>query len=688
MSEKEHTSLWGTFFGIKTKLIGAFLIPVFFIILLGTLSTKRASEVIIANYKEATESTVQKTGEYYNILLQMADAKSKELAESSDVRNYYGGAYAETAAKENDVYNQISSKTKAIVSSDANLNLACILSAYGRNTSTVAAIQPGKYEELLETPEGQQILAGNGEGIWSGHHTIVDEALMQKDSQYGLSVSRQVISNQLKPVAVVVLDIAMEALQEPLKSLAFPEGSICVFMTPDGREITAEGEHKEKIFYNQSFYADAVKGEQTKGLRELEYQGEDYLYIYSKIGKTGSMICALIPKSMLTAQTDGIKSMTNMIVLIAIFIAVVTGLILAANIGSTINKMNKLVKRAADGDLTVHTVNKRKDEFGVLSKHLSGMLAGMKVLIQRAANVAYSIFDSAKTVADASGKMVETSKGISKVIEQMESGLEVQATDAKQCLDKMGVLEEKIEEVYTGTEQITQFIGNTIKVAADGLKTVGELEEKSKETSEITHQVIQNIEELEGKSQKIGGIAATINDIADETNLLSLNASIEAARAGESGRGFGVVAEEIGKLAAASMKASKQIDGIIMEIQKMTENTSLTAKKAETIVSSQEMALANTISAFSNITEHVGGLNDNISIITSGISDIREAKNVTMEAVENITSVLEEIAATAEQVKSTANTQVKSSEDLNREAERLSVQSAELQNAISSFTID
>ncbi|MEG1847054.1 MAG: methyl-accepting chemotaxis protein [Lachnospiraceae bacterium] len=682
--EKTHAM----FFGIRTKLLGAFLIPVVLIVLLGKLSTQKASEVIIANYQDATQSTVQQIGEYYNILLQTVSAKSAELATNNEIRHYYEGIYAGNTAKEGDTYNQITGKTKEIVDSDANIGHVCVLAPYGRSATTVSSITADKYAEFMEMPEGKLVAEQKGEAVWSGYHRTIDESLMIKDSQYGVSVSRQIVGNSMQPIGVVIMDVSMEAIQKPICNLQLPEGSKSAFITVDGREITAEGENTEKEFFGQDFYNTAVQSTENTGLQEFEYAGQPYLYLYAKIGTTGNMMGALIPEAAITAQTAGIKNLTNMMVLIAIVIAVLVALILAAGIGNMMNKMNRLAKKAADGDLTVRTDTKRRDEFGALTRHLGAMLSGMKALIQRAAQVSASIFNASTAVANASGKMVETSKGISAVIGQMESGLEMQAQDARQCLDKMSLLEEKVEEVHHGAKQISQSMTATIQASAEGLHTVEELEQKAKETSEITSSVITDIDELDAKSQQISGIVVMINDIAEETNLLSLNASIEAARAGEHGRGFGVVAEEIGKLATASMNASKQIAGIIQEIQQMTGNTASTARDAGALLSAQEVILQNTVNAFNNITEHVEGLDSNMNDITNGIRDIRDAKSVTMEALENITTVLNEIAATAADVKLNTSYQVQASEDLNQEAEQLSMQSGELQSAISSFIIE
>lgn len=673
--------------GIRVKLIGAFLIPVVLIIVLGVLSTDKASRAVIDNYKEATKNTIQKTSEYYTVLFQNADAKSSELSNDGIIRSYYGGTYAGDNVRESDTYDQIRSKIRAAGENDPNIGGVYLMSSYGKSVSTVGNITPDSYDKFMETEEGKKISESGDSGFWNGKHQFVDALTGTEESSYGLTISRQIIGNTMKPIGVIVIDIKRESIQKALATIDLPEGSMCAFVTGDGREITADGENTERVFSGLDLYKAELEGKENTQLRELVHNDSDYIYIYAPVGSSGCTINALIPMDMVTAQADGIKNLTYMIVIIAIIIAVGVGMLLAVGIGNAISHMNKVVEKAAEGDLTVSVRTKRRDEFSVLAKYLENMFAGMKALVERAANVSGKILNSAQKVSTALEQMVDTSKEISQVIEKMEDGMERQATDAKKCLQKMETLEEKIERVSEETAHIVQFTDDTKVIVEKGILAVEELDEKAKETSQITKTVITDIHDLSIKMTEIDKFTNTINNIAKQTNLLSLNASIEAARAGESGRGFSVVANEIRKLAEDSMHASGEIEDIVKRIGSMTEQTAATAKKAEDIVDGQAMALKNTVQTFEEITKYVDGLSQNIGEITFGMGDISDAKNVTKEAVESITEVLEQTAATASQVQTAALNQVNASEELNKESDFLAGQSKELEESISKFII-
>lgn len=410
--------------------------------------------------------------------------------------------------------------------------------------------------------------------------------------------------------------------------------------------------------------------------------------MHYKVEDTGCMLVTLIPKAEIIKQADEIKNMTIIIVIIATLIAVIVSFILANGIGREIHKVTNTVKKVSEGDLTVNCSTKRKDEFSLLSKNIMEMLKSIKKLIHQTRDVSNLVIGSSKSLTNASVKLVESSKDITGIIEEMDNGIGRQVEDAKVCLNKMENLGEKITNVNEGTIKISEFAATTKEIVSEGILTIKELVNKSDETSKITNSVIENIENLEKESFFIRSIIDTINSIAEQTNLLALNASIEAARAGSAGDGFAVVAEEVRKLAEESLNASNRISEIINGINSLTQNTVDTAKRAEKIMISQDEALQKTIESFKDITNHVEDLTSDIEKISLRIKDIEKTKNETEYAIGNISNVIRETAEASSKVQESADSQLSEAEFLNISAEELRKYSEELQDAINSFKIN
>ena len=675
-------------FSIRTKLIGAFMIPVALIIILGVSSYQRASKTIVSSYRESTVNTVQNTGEYYTLLLNNLETKSQQFTNDTVLVDYYSGKYKKKPAEEASTFATIQKTLKGDTLSDGNLNMVNVITSYGNCLTTEGSFSNEDYDKLVDTEEGTAIIEAKGKPVWSGYHHYIDDKLKKSQDNYAIVISRAIINNRMKPVGIVSMDIKMEAIQKILSNVELPDGSMCAFVTPDGREITAEGESESKIFYGTEFYTNAAEGEETVGDSTVTIDNKEYMFVYSQIGSTGCMFSLVIPEKAIMQQASNIKNMTIITVIMALILAIVVGVILARGIGNAIGNVNAILKVASEGDLTVKIETGRRDEFRKLNRHITDMIGSIKHLIRKSARVTFRVTDSAMAVSQASEQFVDSAKSITQAIEHIEVGISEQAHDAESCLEKMDGLSEKIDFVNNSTTQIAEFADNTKKTVSGGIGTIQELNTKAKATSQITKTVIENIEDLEKASRSIEGITNTINEIATQTNLLSLNASIEAAKAGESGRGFSVVASEIRKLAEQSMEASKQIGKIIGSIQVRTKETVNNAKEAEEIVSSQEDALQATIQVFHAIGSQVEGLTENIEEIGEGVSSIEAAKNETLRAIQNISAGLTETAAASAEVQSAADNQLQSARALNETANGLGEDATELQDTISQFTVE
>ncbi|CUH92518.1 methyl-accepting chemotaxis protein [Herbinix luporum] len=337
--------------------------------------------------------------------------------------------------------------------------------------------------------------------------------------------------------------------------------------------------------------------------------------------------------------------------------------------------------------MTVKFDTKRRDEFKELAKGISDMMQHMSNLIGQVQAVTGTVSNSVKHLSTTSGELLTATKGITETIDDMGSGMVHQAEDAQNCAMQMSGLSEHINQLYENTNENEKIADYTQEVTNNGIQIIEELNEKSKATSEVTQDVIRKIQEFEVQSKKIEGFVNIINEIASQTNLLSLNASIEAARAGEAGRGFAVVAEEIRKLADQSMEAANQIQNTVKDITEQNKEAVSTAGKAEEIVSSQTEALTRTINVFKKINLHVNSLADNFKDIIERLKTIETVKEGALTSIQNISAVTQQTAASSEEMNATAILQMEAVEQLSKSANILENDAKKLVEAIKIFKI-
>jgi methyl-accepting chemotaxis protein len=677
---------------IRAKLILSFLIPVIFIIILGVTASSISSKAISSSYTSSTISLITSTGNYYNVIMQNVRTKAIELSNDTEIKGYYSGNYSEDALTEvqqgadylteEEIFTKIKNKMTTLTLSDKYIGNVVIFADYGYAATTTGSFkEKAPYASFMETEEAGIIT----KDIWTGYHKFVDSQLGIDTTKYAMCYNKQYINDSSKKTGFIILDVSMDVVMEALASMNLPEGSKAALITPDGREITVDGNSAETTFYGQDFYNDAITGEETGQSINLNYMGTEHLFIYSKVGETGAMVAALVPYAAITANAASIKYMTLAIVVLASLIAGFTGIIVASGIGKNIKNIIATLSKAADGDLTVTVVTKSKDEFHVLSESINHMILNMKNLITKASVVGTTVINSSQNVTKNSELLLIASKDITTAISEIQQGIGQQAADTEKCLSQTDSLAKQINLVHDNSLAIEKITASTKNVVTDGISEVDRLNQATKANLQITNDTIKSIEELEAESRAITEIIGVINDIAEQTNLLSLNASIEAARAGDAGRGFSVVADEIRKLSVKSVNSASEIERIINNINKKTQTTATTVKQAGAISQTTEERLQNVVSLFNNINIMVDDLASRMSNIAEGINDIDKAKNDTLSAIESISAVAQETSAASEEVDATAEQQLEAVLKLNEASKSLNKDANDLDLAISMF---
>ena len=311
------------------------------------------------------------------------------------------------------------------------------------------------------------------------------------------------------------------------------------------------------------------------------------------------------------------------------------------------------------------------------------MLANIRGLIMEVESVYDALSVSLNKVNTSSTTFSETTKDIQTSVHEIETGVGEQTESATDCLNEMDSLFTKINVVNDNTNEIGSIAASTQVAINSGLTSMDNLNTKTKSTTDITDSVIQTIKELSVHSKNIGQIVNSINDIAEETNLLSLNASIEAARAGAAGKGFSVVATQIRKLADQCLAG--KISNIVTEITEATKEAVNTAQPAEEIVDEQVEAVAATAHSFQALKQHIEKLSEYLESIQSSSKDMETSGSSTLNSMENISAILEETLASVTSVANVTDKQSEALTSLDDASSQLMIRAERLGDAISKF---
>ena len=670
--EKKHMKL-------KYKLESAFLIPILLMSTAAVVSYNKSAQAVVSVYEQSTQETLNAICESLEAQLNVIDNQVYQLIanETSD----YSNVKSDSDRNYNKYSNHLKEVAYKLYYGNTNIAGLHILNESAPSFTTGNKILTGQYEDFMKSEDEMRWKDNQEMVLWVGEHTYLDQLLEIDPSTYALSIMRKINNS----TGYLILDIKPDFISSVIEQFDLGEGSVVGFVTGDMRE-SVEGK-TEPVFTSLDKVNELLLGDGSHTSYYVDYNGENQLFLYSKMEATGSYICLMIPKATITKQTQEIRTINIILILFATVIAMGISILFSNSISKVIQAINHSLKSAQSGDLTAECLVKRKDEFQSLAQGINSMLSHMRSLIGNVTQVDSKVSDSSKMVADNSEMLLEATKQISDAMTSIEEGVTNQAADTEQCYQHMTNLSEEINELYRSTETIDTVIGHTKDKVKEGMNVIEDLENKSTAAVDITKSVEVDMKGLMNKSLAIDSIVSAISDIAEQTTLLSLNASIEAARAGESGMGFAVVAEEIRKLSYQSKEAVDGIRKIVEEIKKASNTTVITVKEATDIVTGQHKALEQSITVFEEIEQYVGELVNNMSTITSGVTKIDEAKKDTLLAITSISEVASETTAATEEVGATILSQVDAAEEMNKLAKELEANVTILEGEIQQFRV-
>jgi methyl-accepting chemotaxis protein len=389
-----------------------------------------------------------------------------------------------------------------------------------------------------------------------------------------------------------------------------------------------------------------------------------------------------------TSETASLKVWMIMIGVIALAIGNILTIYTSRILSRPLLTLSEAAKRIADGDLTgEEIVIHNRDEIGELAASFNRMAKNLRDVLEKVAVSAEQVAASSEQLTASAEQTSKATEQIAFTIQNVASGVEKQVQSVEKTAETIDQMSEGIQKISERAQNVSAIALQTSEKASEGGKTIQTAVAQMNTVNHTVERLAGIVKGLGDRSEQIGKIIEVISGIAEQTNLLALNAAIEAARAGEHGRGFAVVADEVRKLAEQSAQSARQIASLIATIQKETNEA---VQSMETVLKEVETgtgAIRISGEAFQQIQTAVHEVAAQIQDVSASVQQMSAAAEQVVQSMQLVTQIAESAASGTQEVSAATEEQLASMEEISASAASLSKMAEDVQSLLKRFNM-
>ncbi len=635
----------------------------------------KSEDINLSNREEVTEVSGQQTSDAAEMAAQENKTRSEELHEKIEQHHEEMHEKAEEVkAKVRTVKEKVKDRVKVsfIHSISAKIALLVFVALICTNAFLIWSVAHSTSEHVSQMVQNYMVSESK---LARG---LVNDGMQQMGSENALAATY--LHNRIG-------DVGVTGLKSSYTYVVGSDGTMLYHPTEDKIGKPVENQIIKDVVAKLAEDPDQVEDKFVS----YEYKGEQKYAAYAVVGQGQALVIITADESDVFGETNSIRndiikfSLIIMVVVLAAAIAV--GRLIAKPILKVTNSIFKLSKLELTVDEETKRITKRKDETGYMARAVESLADGLNGVITEIRTQSDNLYGTSEELASDANDTVNSVRQVEIAVSEVAEGASSQAqetADATSNVISMGGMIEKANSDVERLSESSKAIGEAVDEATEILDELLAINEKAVKSIDMIY------ERTNTTNKSVEDIKAAINiitSIAEETNLLSLNASIEAARAGEQGRGFAVVASQIQKLAEQSNESAKQIEDITEKLIEDSQQAVSGMQDVREIMNKQSTNVKNTNSAFDKVKDNIEVSIEGVKEITNLTGKLDSTRTAVTDTVQNLSAIAEENAASSQECSASVTEVCNIMERVTNDAVRLKEISKVIDDQLKEFII-
>ncbi|MBS5931636.1 MAG: methyl-accepting chemotaxis protein [Clostridiales bacterium] len=422
-------------------------------------------------------------------------------------------------------------------------------------------------------------------------------------------------------------------------------------------------------------------------VKELTSNGISYSVCVQAINKTPWKLIGYVSHEEVLSSLNDLQKIVIKLFIVAVILIIILIERVVHFIIKPVKELNHTIKSITEGDFTVEVKVKGNDEIATMSSSMQRFIETMHNTIQEVGKMSESLDHQAKNSSQVALELYDSAETQSNAMTELNQTVDELAMAVSEVAENATELSIVVTEASQDGKEASIKMKDTVAISEKGKADMGQVSVAMTNLNDSIEQLIKSVEEVDESSEKINNIVLLIGEIANQTNLLSLNAAIEAARAGEAGKGFAVVASEIRKLAETSQESVNNITELTSNIASLVNNTiQKTQESADNIKHSIDL-VGTAENTFEDIYNTVNETNNIVQKMMEKVTKVDEVATSVAAITEEQSAAAEEILATSENLSNHAKKVTENSHTVDEDAAKLLETAENLNTSMKMFKI-